>query len=83
MINENYEIESVNPAEPPPDMDGANWYCYVIVQGSNKIRGYRQGNHRAVMTAVEEIVSQLNERRVGKHGRKHLVMTSAKKQVGK
>jgi len=79
MIVENYEIESVKSTEPPPDMDGTDWHCYVIVQGSNKIRGYRQGDRSSVVTAVEEIVLQLNARRFGKRGRVHVVLPSGKK----
>jgi len=83
MNDENYEIESVSPTKPPSDMEGTNWYCYIIVQGRNKIRGYRQGNDKGVRSAVEEIVLQLNERRVGKRGRVHLAMSSEKKQIDK
>lgn len=45
------------------------------------IRGYRQGGLRAVTTAVEEIVAQLNERRMGKRGRVNLVVPTVKKPV--
>ena len=61
-----YRTDSVQPSNPPPGMDGSDWHCYVIVQGSNSIRGYRPGSHKVVMRAVEEIVLQLNERRFGK-----------------
>lgn len=83
MMEESYEIESVSPAEPPQGMDGTDWHCYIIVQGPNKIRGYRQGKPRAVMEAVQEIVQQLNERRGGKRGRVHVQLPSAKKQADK
>lgn len=83
MIEQDYEIESVRPAEPPSDMDGSDWHCYVITQGNNRIRGFRRGQPRAVMTAVEEIVSRLNERRMGKRGRVHLIMPSSKKPASK
>lgn len=69
LIEEAYQIDSVTPAEPPEGMEGDDWHCYIIMQGTNSIRGYRQGKRRAVMTAVEEIVEQLNERRFGKRGR--------------
>ena len=81
MVEEFYEIESVSPAEPPQGMEGNNWHCYIIVQGTNKIRGFRQGNRKAVTAAVEEIVLQLNERRGGKRGRVHVQLPSAKKQA--
>ncbi len=74
-----YEIVSVQRAEPPPGLEGSDWYRYVITQGSNTINGCRQGNLNAVTLAVEEIVVQLNERRLGKRGRVNLVPTPKKK----
>jgi hypothetical protein len=74
-----FQIVSVLPTKPPPDAQGSDWYCYVIAQGTNTICGYRQGNLRLVTSAVEEIVTQLNERRIGKRGRAHLVMPARKK----
>jgi hypothetical protein len=74
-----YEIVSVRRAEPPPGMEGSVWYRYVIAQGTNTINGYRQGNLKAVTQAVEEIVTQLNERRLHRRGRVHLVTTPKKK----
>lgn len=82
MTEEDYEIISVRPAEAPKDMSGSNWHCYIISQGANTIRGYRQGNLRAVTKAVEEIVLKLNERRIGKRGRVDLNMPGWKKPVG-
>lgn len=76
---EGYEIISIGPIKPPADMDGVNWHCYVIAQGKNTIRGYRQGNLRSVTESVEEIVVRLNERRMGKRGRVHLDMTQQRK----
>lgn len=73
-----YEIVSVQRAEPPPGLEGSHWYRYVITQGSNTINGCRQGNLQAVTLAVEEIVVQLNERRLGKRGRVNLVPTPKK-----
>ena len=75
MIEKDYEIMSIEPAEPPDDMEGSGWYCYVIGQGVNRIRGYRQGDLASVTTSVEEIVLRLNERRIGKRGRVHLDMS--------
>lgn len=74
-----YEIVSVKRADTPPGMEGKDWYKYVIAQGStNTINGHRQGNLKAVTRAVEEIVGQLNERRLGKRGRVNLVPTPKK-----
>lgn len=73
---EDYEIVSVEPTDPPGDMVGTGWHRYIIVQGSNTIRGYQQGNIEGVRRSVEEIVARLNERRYGKSGRAHLTMSS-------
>lgn len=78
FLEEGYKIVSVKPSEAPSDMQGSDWHCYVIIQGTNTIRGYRQGSSAAVTRAVDEIVAQLNERRTGKRGRTHLVMSSSK-----
>jgi len=74
-----YEITSISKAEPPAGTEGTNWNCYVIEQGSNCIRGFRQGTQKAVREAVEEIVAQLNERRLGKRGRVTLVPAAKNK----
>lgn len=74
-----YEIVSVRRSEPPSGAEGSAWYHYVITQGTNAINGHRQGSLKAVTTAVEEIVDQLNERRLNNRGRVHLVMTPQKK----
>ncbi len=74
-----YEIVSVRRAKPPPGEKGSYWYRYVIAfEGRNSIHGYRQGNLKAVTWAVEEIVAQLNQRRL-KPVRVHLVLTPKKK----
>lgn len=73
-----YEMVSVQREDPPSGMEGADWHHYVIAQGTNTIHGHRQGNLKAVTLAVEEIVAQLNERRMGKRGRVNLVPTPKK-----
>lgn len=70
-----YEIVLVKKTEPPPNVEGSDWYRYEISQGSNIIHGCRAGSLGAVTTAVEEMVEQLNERRLGKRGRVNLVPT--------
>lgn len=80
MIDEDYEIVSIEPTDPPGDMAGSGWHCYVIQQGENRIRGYQQGNIKDVTRAVEEIVMRLNERRYGKSGRVHLTMSAQGKK---
>lgn len=65
-----YKIESIERAEPPPGGEGANWYRYVIAfEGTDTIHGCRQGSLKAVTSAVEEIIVQLNERHSKKRGR--------------
>lgn len=73
-----YEIVSVQRAEPPPGGKGSNWYRYVIAYRTTTIDGCRQGSLKAVTGAVEEIVAQLNDRRLGKRGRVNLVPTPKK-----
>ena len=75
-----YEIVSVRRAEPPPGAEGSDWHRYVITfEGTDTIRGCRQGQLKTVTSAVEEIVAQLNERQSGKRGRVHLVWPPKKK----
>jgi len=81
LITEDYEIVSVEPTEPPGDMVGTGWHCYIIEQGENRIRGYQQGDIKSVTRAVEEIVARLNERRYGKKGRVHLTMSAPAKKA--
>lgn len=76
MLEDDYEIVSVKSTVPPEHMSGAGWHCYVIEQGKNTIRGYKQGSLEMVRQSVEEIVARLNERRIGKRGRVHLDMTN-------
>ncbi len=79
-LGQPYEIVSVQRAKPPPGVEGSNWHQYVIAfEGGNTIHGYQPGNLKAVTSAVEEIVAQLNERHLGKRGRVNLVPTPKKK----
>jgi len=65
-----YEIVSIQRAEAPPGAESSNWYRYVIAfEGTSTIHGCRQGSRRAVTSAVEEIIDQLNERHSKKRGR--------------
>jgi hypothetical protein len=81
VTDNNYEIVSVEPTVAPTNAAGTGWHCYIIQQGRNTIRGYRQGDFQFVTQAVEEIVACLNERRYGKMGRVHLVMSSQSKKA--
>ena len=69
---EPFKLASVLETQPPVGTEGNDWHRYVITQGERTIVGYRQGTQRNVTRAIEEIVVQLNERRVGKVGRVHL-----------
>ncbi len=62
-MGQSYEIVSVRRVGPPSGAEGANWHRYVIAfEGTETIRGYRQGSIKGVILAVEKIVAQLNER---------------------
>ena len=81
MIEDDYEIVSVESTIPPEHMAGTGWHCYVIGQGTNTIRGYQQGSLEAVRQSAEEIVTRLNERRLGKRGLGYLDMSNHGKAV--
>ena len=69
-MRQSYEIVSVQRAAPPPGADSPNWYGYVIAfEGADSILGCRQGSLKAVTSAVEEIVDQLNARHSRKRDR--------------
>jgi len=69
-MGQSYEIVSIQRAEPPPGAEGSNWYRYVIAfEGTDTIHGCRQGSLKAVTSAVDEIIVQLNERHSRKRGR--------------
>ncbi len=65
----------------PLTADSGNWYRYVIAfKGSNSIHGRRQGGLKAVTEAVEEIVTPLNERRLGHSKKRCRVCIALKKK---
>ena len=79
-LEQPYEIVSVRRAKPPPGAEGSDWHRYVIAfEGTETIRGYRQGSIEDVIKAVEEIVAQVNERHLGKRGRVNLIPTPKKR----
>jgi hypothetical protein len=63
---QSYEIKSIERSEPPVDVEGSVWCRYVIKQGDNTIRGYRQGPLKTVRGEIKELVEQLNDRRSSK-----------------
>ena len=69
-MGQSYEIVSIQRTEPPPGAEGSNWHRYVIAfEGTDTIHGCRQGSLKAVTSAVNEIIDQLNERHSKKRGR--------------
>ncbi len=77
--DESFTLKSIQKERPPAGAEGIGWHRYVITQADNTIVGYRQGSTRSVRLAVEEIVVQLNERRLVKQSRVHLVLSPRKK----
>ena len=73
-----YVIESIQASEPPLGTEGSNWFQYVIIQGANRISGYRQGDLESVRISTEENVALLNERQFGKRG--HTKQTTVTKK---
>jgi hypothetical protein len=67
-----FKLSSITRAEAPEGAISADWYRYEIAQGANAIVGHREGSLSAVTQAVADIVTRLNERRLGKAGRVHL-----------
>ena len=78
VLENPYELVSVRRAELPSGAEGANWHRYVIRQGDNEIRGYRQGTLVLVTADAEQLVIRLNERRMRKGGRTHIVLGGGK-----
>ena len=67
-----FSVGIVEATDPPMEGAGKYWCKYTIVQGHNTINGIRQGGVKAVKQAVGEIVTDMNQRRMGKRGRVHL-----------
>ena len=66
QLRQPFEIKSVQAAKPPSGTEGSAWCRYVITQGPNTIRGYRQGKLSTVKGEIKALVEQLNDRRSGK-----------------
>jgi hypothetical protein len=66
-----FSVGIVEATDPPMEGAGKFWCKYTIVQGHNTINGIRQGGVKAVKQAVGEIVTDMNQRRMGKRGRVH------------
>jgi len=77
--NEPFRIVEFARADPPSGQPDTEWYRYVISQGRAAMAGIRQGTRESVIAAVEDIVTRMNERRLGRSGRVHLKMGSSPK----
>lgn len=73
-----YRLISVQRVGVPVGADGSDWHQYVIRQGENEIRGFRQGTELAVIAVAEQMVTDLNERRSHKPGRRQIVLRGRK-----
>jgi hypothetical protein len=73
-----FSIGEIESTEPPTEGAGKYWCKYTIIQGPNTITGYRQGGVKAVRLAVNEMIADMNQRRMGKRGRVHLTSSSKK-----
>jgi hypothetical protein len=67
--DDSFTLKSIMKERPPSGAEGIDWHRYIITQGDNTIVGYRQGSISSVRLAVQEIVLNLNERRLGNLGR--------------
>ena len=77
-LGEPYQLETVEKTDAPAEGDTGQGCRYTIIQGQNKITGYKKGSRTAVTKAAKVIVADLNERRSGKRGRVHLSSSKSK-----
>ena len=63
-VGESYSLVSIVKAHTPIEGDDRDWHRYVISQGANQIVGHRPGSAAETRRAAEELVVQLNLRRV-------------------
>lgn len=61
-----YQVDSIVET-PAPDHGEGPWHRYVIRQGPNTITGVRQGTRAEVGLRLDDMVADLNERRLGKY----------------
>lgn len=76
--NDPFQLVAVESCAPPHDGASGAWCQYTISQGDNVINCVRRGSQAAVTSAATEIVAVLNERRGGRRGRVHLVISGKK-----
>ena len=73
--DDSYLLVSISKSRSPVGPDERDWHKYVISQGSNRIVGHRPGSPDEARRAVEELVLQLNSRRIVKPSRVHLKLS--------
>ncbi|MDJ0927892.1 MAG: hypothetical protein QNJ73_09600 [Gammaproteobacteria bacterium] len=73
-----FELVAVKSCKPPDNGASGAWCEYTIAQGDNLITCVRQGSRTVVKNAATEIVAVLNDRRVTRRGRTHLVLQGNK-----
>ena len=61
LLGEPFRLDSISEVPAPEGAEGL-WQQYVIVQGTNTIKGLRAGTHAEVNLQVESMVERLNER---------------------
>jgi hypothetical protein len=61
LLGEPFRLDSISEVPAPDGAEGL-WQQYVIVQGTNTIKGLRAGTRAEVNVQVESMVERLNER---------------------
>lgn len=72
-----YRLVSLKPVPAPDGTANPHWHRYEIIQGDNRIVGYREGGVERVTNEVDALIMQLNERRQHQRGRVHIVLQSS------
>jgi hypothetical protein len=62
MIEERYQVVSVEKIDPPQGMPAGSWYRYVIGQGRSQIEGLKLGTLHAVTEHARIMADDLNSR---------------------
>jgi hypothetical protein len=78
--NDPFQLVAVETCAPPLDGAPGKWCQYTIAQGDNVMTCVRQGSRTSVKNAATQIVAALNNRRVDRRGRVHLVLTNDKRK---
>ncbi len=73
-VDGSYCLVSIAKAAAPFGPDDRDWHRYVISQGDNQIVGHRSGTPAEARKAVEDLILQLNARRIVKPSRVHLTL---------